>query len=107
MLGHHAHVVQPFERIDGEWVAYGLGNHLAEHATRGYATEDSVVARFTFTRGDHGRFTVTTAEAVPVRIDLGAEAVRLLPADPETAARVSDVVLSRGADAAGLAVVGN
>ena len=105
VLGHHAHVVQPFERIDGEWVAYGLGNHLAEHATRGYATEDSVVARFTFTRGDDGRFTVTTAEAVPVRIDLGADAVRLLPADPETAARVTDVVLDRGAAEAGLAVV--
>ena len=26
VLGHHAHVVQPLERIDGEWVAYGLGN---------------------------------------------------------------------------------
>jgi poly-gamma-glutamate capsule biosynthesis protein CapA/YwtB (metallophosphatase superfamily) len=25
VLGHHAHVVQPFERINGKWVAYGLG----------------------------------------------------------------------------------
>jgi poly-gamma-glutamate capsule biosynthesis protein CapA/YwtB (metallophosphatase superfamily) len=105
VLGHHAHVVQPFERIDGEWVAYGLGNSLAEHQTRGYDTEDSVVARFTFTRGDDGRFTVTTAEAVPVRIDRGADAVRLLPADPATTARVTDVLLSRGAAADGLAVV--
>jgi poly-gamma-glutamate synthesis protein (capsule biosynthesis protein) len=105
VLGHHAHVVQPFERIDGEWVAYGLGNSLAEHETRGYDTEDSVIARFTFTRGDDGRFTVTTAEAVPVRIDRGADAVRLLPADPETAARVTGVVLSRGAAESGLAVV--
>ena len=31
VLGHHAHVVQPFEQIDGEWVAYGLGNSIAEH----------------------------------------------------------------------------
>ena len=59
VLGHHAHVVQPFEQIDGEWVAYGLGNHLAQHATRGYDTEDSVIARFTFTRGDDGRFAVS------------------------------------------------
>jgi poly-gamma-glutamate capsule biosynthesis protein CapA/YwtB (metallophosphatase superfamily) len=107
VLGHHAHVVQPFERIDGEWVAYGLGNALAEHATRGYDTEDSVVARFTFSRGDDGRFAVTTAEAIPVRIDLGGDAVRLLPADPETTARVTDVLLSRGAAAAGLSVVRN
>jgi poly-gamma-glutamate synthesis protein (capsule biosynthesis protein) len=105
VLGHHAHVVQPFERIDGEWVAYGLGNSLAEHATRGYATEDSVVARFTFTRGDDGRFTATSAEAVPVRIDLGADAVRLLPADPGTTQRVTDVLLARGAGEEGLTVV--
>ena len=51
VLGHHAHVVQPFEQVAGEWAAYGLGNHIAEHATRGYPTEDSVMARFTFTRG--------------------------------------------------------
>jgi len=104
VLGHHAHVVQPFERIHGEWVAYGLGNSLAEHSTRGYDTEDSVIARFTFTRGHDGRFTVTTAEAVPVRIDLGADAVRLLPADPETFDRVTDVLDRRGAVAAGLDV---
>jgi poly-gamma-glutamate capsule biosynthesis protein CapA/YwtB (metallophosphatase superfamily) len=104
VLGHHAHVVQPFERIDGEWVAYGLGNALAEHATRGYATEDSVVARFTFTRGDDDRFTVTRAEAVPVRIDLGADAVRLLPADAATRDRVAEVLGSRGAEAAGLRI---
>ena len=32
VLGHHAHVVQPFEKVGGKWVAYGLGNHLAEHS---------------------------------------------------------------------------
>jgi poly-gamma-glutamate synthesis protein (capsule biosynthesis protein) len=105
VLGHHAHVVQPFERVDGEWVAYGLGNHVAQHATRGHPTEDSVIARFTFTRGAGGRFAVSLAEAVPVRIDLGAEAVRVLPADPSTADRVAAVLDARGAVAAGLRVV--
>jgi len=105
VLGHHAHVVQPFEQVGGEWVAYGLGNSLAQHSTRGYDTEDSVIARFTFTRGRDGRFTVSRAEAVPVQIDLGDDAVRLLPADPGTAARVSAVLDSRGAVAAGLSIV--
>jgi poly-gamma-glutamate synthesis protein (capsule biosynthesis protein) len=105
VLGHHAHVVQPFEQIAGEWVAYGLGNHLAEHATRGYPTEDSVMARFTFTRAADGRFTVSKAEAVPLRIELGAEAVRVVPPDPETFDRVSQVMDSRGAVAAGLEIV--
>lgn len=104
VLGHHAHVVQPFERIGDEWVAYGLGNHLAEHATRGYPTEDSVAARFTFTRGADGRFAVTRAEAVPLRIEIGADAVRIVPADPASAARIAAVLDRRGARAAGLEV---
>ena len=105
VLGHHAHVVQPFERIAGEWVAYGLGNHLAEHATRGHATEDSVAARFTFTRGPDGRFAVTRAEAVPLTIELGDDAVTVRPADEATFRRVAEVLDRRGAVAAGLAVV--
>ncbi|MDT0276964.1 CapA family protein [Blastococcus goldschmidtiae] len=105
VLGHHAHVVQPFERIGDEWAAYGLGNHLAEHATRGYPTEDSVAARFTFTRGADGRFTVTTAEAVPLRIQTGQGAVRIVPADPESFTRIAGVLGRRGAVEAGLEVV--
>ena len=105
VLGHHAHVVQPFERIAGEWAAYGLGNHVAEHATRGHPMEDSVIARFTFTRGAGGRFAVTRAEAVPVRIDLGADAVRVVPADPLARERITAVLDRRGALADGLEIV--
>jgi poly-gamma-glutamate capsule biosynthesis protein CapA/YwtB (metallophosphatase superfamily) len=105
VLGHHAHVVQPFEQIAGEWAAYGLGNHIAEHATRGYPTEDSVLARFTFTRGDDGRFTVTSAEAVPLSIVLGRDGVTVEPADPATFDRVAGVLDRRGAVAAGLDIV--
>lgn len=104
VLGHHAHVVQPFERIDGKWVAYGLGNHVAEHATEGYPTEDSVAARFTFTRGDDGRFAVAHAEAVPLRIEIGT-GVQVVPADPVSWSRIFEVLDRRGAVAAGLDVV--
>jgi poly-gamma-glutamate capsule biosynthesis protein CapA/YwtB (metallophosphatase superfamily) len=105
VLGHHAHVVQPMARIGGKWVAYGLGNALAQHATRGHDTEDSVIARFTFTRGADGRFAVSRAEAVPVTIQLGDDAVRLVPADAATTERVSAVLDARGAVAAGLGIV--
>ncbi len=104
VLGHHAHVVQPFERIDGEWAAYGLGNHIAQHSTRGFATEDSVIARFTFTRDAGGRFAVTRAEAVPVRIDLRADAVQVVPADAAARERVAEVLGRRGALADGLEI---
>ncbi|MDE0189326.1 MAG: CapA family protein [bacterium] len=29
LIGHHAHVLQPIDRIDDMWVAYGLGNFLS------------------------------------------------------------------------------
>ena len=29
VVGHHAHVVQPIERIGDEWAIYGLGNILS------------------------------------------------------------------------------
>ncbi|MCW2743169.1 MAG: hypothetical protein JWR45_3591 [Blastococcus sp.] len=105
VLGHHAHVVQPFEQIDGEWVAYGLGNSIAEHSTRRFPTEDSVMARFTFTRGEDDRFTVTAAEAVPLQIVLEEDEVTVQPAGQETSARVAEVLDRRGAAAAGLQMV--
>ena len=46
-----------------------------------------MLARFTFTRGADGRFTVTAAEAVPLQIVLGADAVTVRPADPATVRR--------------------
>jgi poly-gamma-glutamate capsule biosynthesis protein CapA/YwtB (metallophosphatase superfamily) len=105
VLGHHAHVVQPFLQVDGEWAALGLGNHIAEHSTRGHPTEDSVLARFTFTRGSDRRFAVTSAEAVPLQIVLGADEVTVQPADAATTARVSEVLDRLGAVAAGLTIV--
>jgi poly-gamma-glutamate capsule biosynthesis protein CapA/YwtB (metallophosphatase superfamily) len=104
VLGHHAHVVQPVEQVGGEWVAYGLGNFVAQMARPG-DTYDSVVARFTFTRGGDGRFAVTRAEAVPLRIEVGPGAVRVVPADPETFDRVAAVLDRRGGVAAGLGIV--
>ena len=88
--------------VAGEWVAYGLGNQIAEHSTRGYPTEDSVMARFTFTRGTTAGFTVTRAEAVPLRIEIGTDAVRVVPADPKSFQRIAGVLDRRGAVAAGL-----
>jgi poly-gamma-glutamate synthesis protein (capsule biosynthesis protein) len=105
VVGHHAHVVQPFERIDGEWVAYGLGNHVAEQRTVGPPVYDSVIARFTFTRGADERFGVTRAEAIPTRIRRSGGQVRVVPADPETFARVADALDLRDGRASGLEIV--
>ncbi|MGZ4507663.1 MAG: CapA family protein [Blastococcus sp.] len=104
VIGHHAHVVQPFEKIDGKWVAYGLGNFVAQMARQG-DPYDEVAARFTFTRGADGRFTVTTAEAIPLHLQVGAGSDQVVAADPAAFARVSEVLGRRGAVAAGLRIV--
>jgi poly-gamma-glutamate synthesis protein (capsule biosynthesis protein) len=65
IVGHHVHVVQPFERIDGKWAAYGLGNLTTRFPDgSGEPTQDSVVPRFTFTETSPGRWEVTEVEVV-------------------------------------------
>ncbi|MEK8143301.1 CapA family protein [Streptomyces sp. M10(2022)] len=44
VIGHHAHVVQPMEKVDGTWVAYGLGNQLARHDVPSGLTEEGLSA---------------------------------------------------------------
>lgn len=70
LVCHHAHVVQPIARIDGEWVAYGLGNMLAAHATVLPDNEEGVLASFTFSEtGD--AWSVTEAGYLPIMVDRG------------------------------------
>src|SRR5262245_33602436 len=70
IIGCHAHVVQPFQKINGKWVVYGMGNQIA---TQGFSqpTMDGVMPRFTFTETSPGKFTVTKAEAIPTYDSLG------------------------------------
>ncbi|MFC0628859.1 CapA family protein [Kribbella deserti] len=112
VLGHHAHVVQPMERINGKWVAYGLGNLMAAHRQPLSIKSEGLLARFTFARGDDGRWSVDKAEyasllvtdSVPMRIldvrrqlakpDQSAATRRRLEA---ARARTESVVTSLGA----------
>ncbi|WP_414637987.1 CapA family protein [Actinophytocola sp.] len=110
IVGHHAHVVQPFEKINGKWVAYGLGNQVARHETPRGTTEEGVMARFRFVRGASG-WTVDRAEYLPTLVDLGPP-IRLrdltAPSDVDSArraealARTDQVVRSLGAAEEGL-----
>ncbi len=104
VFGHHAHVVQPIERMHSKWVAYGLGNHIAQQARP--VTYDSVIARFTFTRGPDGRYAVSIAEAIPTHIQPAGDGLAVVPAHPGEPAyeRVAEVVGRRGGADAGLVV---
>lgn len=109
IIGHHTHVVQPFEQIGGEWVAYGLGNHVARHSESRDATEEGAIARFTFTQKPGRGWRVSRAEYLPTVVELGPP-IRLidLSAAPSSArsaealGRIDQAVLSRGAGQAGL-----
>lgn len=61
LVGHHAHVVEPVEPIDGEWVVYGMGNMIAYQGTLGSDKEEGLLMRFTFTESPGGRPWRTTA----------------------------------------------
>ena len=120
ILGHHAHVVQPFEKVGDKWVAYGLGNQIAHHAQPQAANREGVIARFTFTEVSTGTWRVIRAEAIPTWMRLSPDRLTVLSdalgnrsAPPRDAAtlraaweRIKGHVFSRGADDDGLVVAG-
>ncbi|GAA5029856.1 CapA family protein [Streptomyces siamensis] len=115
ILGTHAHVPQAYEKVDGTWVVYGLGDQIAgETDNRGVRDprgNESTIARFTFAPPAHEgeRWPVARAEFVPQAFDVDAGRVVDLNAALRQGAdvgdmrdRIRDVVLSRGAAQAGL-----
>ena len=121
ILGHHAHVVQPIEKIGGKWVVYGMGNQLARHAQPINENREGIMARLTFTEEAPERWKVTTIEAIPIWAELAPD-IRLIEpgrvlADPTTPAAQRDTcqgvmdrirrhLFTRGAQKAGLVVAG-
>lgn len=115
IIGTHAHVPQAYEKVNGTWVVYGMGdqiagsmiNHQGVHDPRG---NQSSLARFTFAPPARAgeRWEVIRAEFVPHWFDPAAGRVVNLAADgagPGLRAvrdRIRDVVLARGAGADGL-----
>ncbi|HET8660616.1 MAG TPA: CapA family protein, partial [Micromonosporaceae bacterium] len=89
ILGSHAHVVQPLEKVGDGWVAYGMGNHLARQSMRYPDRREGVMPRFTFTEQAPGRWVVTRVAAVATWVELAPQIrVVSLPAalaDPATA----------------------
>lgn len=68
VYGHHAHVVQPFDQVRQKWVAYGLGNMVAQQLTEITGVYDGVTAVFSFAERADGDFEVVRARFVPTYI---------------------------------------
>jgi len=120
IYGHHAHVVQPYDKVNGTWVAFGLGNALAQQETSVEGVYDGNSCRVTFVERPDGTFAVERLEYIPTmitRFDGGVNPMRMLNVsraldDPRygdvrgqlraTERRVSAVIDMRGAFAAGV-----
>jgi poly-gamma-glutamate synthesis protein (capsule biosynthesis protein) len=88
ILGDHAHVVQPFQKLHDKWVAYCMGNQISRHAQPINDNREGVMARFTFTEVAPHRFVTTRAEAIPTWMQISPQ-LRLIElrsaiADPRT-----------------------
>jgi poly-gamma-glutamate synthesis protein (capsule biosynthesis protein) len=80
IIGHHAHVVQPIDRVGGEWLVYGLGNVLSNSTPT--ASRDELLVQVTATERPDGTFD-TELVAVPVYADPLTQAA--VPSNPASA----------------------
>ncbi|KUN02919.1 hypothetical protein AQI95_25680 [Streptomyces yokosukanensis] len=116
ILGTHAHVPQAYEKVNGTWVIYGMGDQIAGQMYNAQGVRDprgneSTIGRFTFAppAGPGARWRVVKAEFIPQLYD--HEAGRVVDLDRAVADgaglrgvrdRIRGVVLSRGAAKDGL-----
>lgn len=92
VVGHHAHVLQGIEQVNGVWVIYGLGNAISNMPTGNSwpaASQDAAVATVSFTRRPDGTgFVASTPVVHPTWCDRDAgwivRLVRPAIADPAT-----------------------
>jgi hypothetical protein len=116
ILGTHAHVPQAYEKVNGTWVIYGMGDQVAGAMFNHQGAQDprgnqSTLGRFTFAPPARPgeRWRVTKAEFVPQWFDIDAGRVvnlneALAQGADLRAVRdgIRNVVLSRGAAKDGL-----
>ncbi len=84
VVGHHAHVLQPIETVNGTWVLYGLGNILSNLPTSDRwpaASQDAAIVTVAATVDDAGRVRVQRPVVHPTWVDRDAGWVVRLVAD--------------------------
>jgi poly-gamma-glutamate synthesis protein (capsule biosynthesis protein) len=85
VVGHHAHVLQPIEQVNGTWVLFGLGNVLSNLPTSDRwpaATQDAAVVTVSMTVDPGGAVRVGRPVARPTWVDKDAGwVVRLVDAE--------------------------
>jgi poly-gamma-glutamate synthesis protein (capsule biosynthesis protein) len=72
IIGHHAHVVQPIEKVNGVWVMYGMGNVLSNLPTDDRwpaSSQDAGVFTTTMRRNADGNLSFDTPVVHPTWVD--------------------------------------
>ena len=72
IVGHHAHLLQPIEQVNGVWVVWGLGNHLSNHPTSDEwppATQDGAIVSIAVQRTLDGAIHVEQPVVYPTWCD--------------------------------------
>lgn len=111
IIGTHAHTPQPYEKVNGTWVVYGLGDQLAG-AMKKPQGNWGTIARFRFAPPEREgeRWRVTKAEYIPqlTTREQPLRTVDLTATGKHAAARkaIRKAVLSRGAAVDGLVLGG-
>ncbi|MFI2370606.1 CapA family protein [Streptomyces sp. NPDC018833] len=77
VIGHHAHVVQPIQKLNGTWIAYSLGNQVARHSSPTGLTEEGAIGWFEFRETADGwdvtaRYRTTLVD-IPPEVEPGEE----------------------------------
>lgn len=98
IVGHHAHVPQRVEEIDGKYIAYGLGNLLSNQAKDiaecptqcPLDSQDGVLLDFIVERGDDGILRVADVVANPTWVDVGGTWKIISTDNPPTVGAVLD-----------------
>ncbi|WP_030671727.1 CapA family protein [Streptomyces rimosus] len=107
VIGTHAHTPQPYEKLAGTWVVYGMGDQIAGKMEKPRGNWGTI-ARFRFEppAGEGQRWRVTKAEFIP-QLSAHGPPLRMLnlaatDGHEDVRAGIREAVLSRGAAAAGL-----
>ncbi len=74
IVGHHAHVIQPIEQVNGRWVVFGMGNFLSNMPTGDSwpaSSQDGMIVNVAISEQADGQFVVERPSVVPTWVDRG------------------------------------
>ena len=71
IVGHHVHVIQPIEKINGTWVVFGMGNFLSNMPTGSFSasSQDGMIVSVGIHELADTTFTVDPPTVIPTWVD--------------------------------------